>query len=169
MRPSSSAEMTPRPESPSRGRSSNAKLPIASSSRSCCTGTPRTVPRAAQATAASSSSCGGSRSPWMQLRRVTPPRGASSSSSSSSPPRAFRTSSKFTTKPKPRSRASCDSCRPAITTSHGLPASFRHSTFTSVMLAPSRQHNRLHSSRRAWAHHATLTALSWHIAAASTS
>eukprot|EP00964_Phaeocystis_antarctica_P001787 scaffold933_cov56-Phaeocystis_antarctica.AAC.2 len=50
MRPSSFAEMTPRPEL------SRFKLPIALSSRSCCTGTPRTVPRAAQATAASSSS-----------------------------------------------------------------------------------------------------------------
>eukprot|EP00964_Phaeocystis_antarctica_P066746 scaffold40398_cov54-Phaeocystis_antarctica.AAC.2 len=64
-------------------RPPRSKLTIASSSRSRCTGTPRTVPDAAQATAASSNSCGGSPSPWMQLRRAAPPRGASSLSFSS--------------------------------------------------------------------------------------
>ena len=66
MRPSSSASMTSR-----RLSVKLQGLPIASSSRSRCTGTPRTSPRAAQATAASSSSRGGSPSPsWMQRRRA---------------------------------------------------------------------------------------------------
>eukprot|EP00964_Phaeocystis_antarctica_P012342 scaffold6811_cov55-Phaeocystis_antarctica.AAC.8 len=109
--------------------SSRSKLTIASSSRSRCTGTPRTVPDAAQATAASSSSCGGSPSPWMQLRRAAPPRGSSASSSSSSATQSTcRTACTSTTKPKPCSRASCGSWRPATTTSHGLSASLRHST-----------------------------------------
>eukprot|EP00964_Phaeocystis_antarctica_P086248 scaffold54609_cov71-Phaeocystis_antarctica.AAC.2 len=167
------------------------KLTIASSSRSRCTGTPRTVPDAAQATAASSNSCGSSPSPWMQLRRAAPPRGASlssspsssspssspssSSSSSSSASRfATRTACTSTTKPKPCSRARCGSWRLATTTSHGLSAFLRHSTSRSVMEAkpvgsgcPSRRHSRLHSSRRARVRHATLTALSWHKVAAS--
>eukprot|EP00964_Phaeocystis_antarctica_P050102 scaffold29024_cov51-Phaeocystis_antarctica.AAC.3 len=72
------------------------KLPIAASSRSCCTGTPRTLPDAAQATAASSSSGGGPPSPSMQRRRAAPPRG---------PSLWLRTA--CTSEPKRRLRSAC--------------------------------------------------------------